>query len=98
MSQIKLSEVGGVVGSWPAIAIKPIVFEDVNDVDFDKAPYPATHYARAFIPFQSGVIRLVFPDGTTFDKTVVADKKYVITVRRFNATGTVTVTSGEMHN
>jgi len=98
MSQIKLSEVGGVVGTWPSLGTAPMVFSDTVDIDFENAPYPATHYARRFIPDQSGTIRLVFHDGSTFDKVVVADTKYVYTVRRFNLTGTIGVTSGEMDN
>ena len=90
---------GKIVGTHPPTAVAPLVLSDTVDIDFGvAAPFDHTRFARAFIPYQSGTLRLVFPDGSTFDKVVVADTKYVIVVRRFNATGTSGVTTGEIQN
>ena len=96
MADFKISN--GLVGSHPPLRIKPMVFSDTVNIDFENTPGLYTKYARRFIPDQSGTIRLVFHDDSTFDKVVVAGTKYVYTVKRFNLTGTVSVTSGEMHN
>ncbi len=92
----------GLVGTYAPLSIKPIVFSDDDADDTDKAftdtPKGYIPFARAFIPRQSGTIRLIFPDGSQFDKPVIAETKYVVVVRRFNATGTSGVTSGEMQN
>jgi len=98
MSTIKISEAGGVVGTWVALGAAPMVFSDTVDIDFVKAPYPATHYARAFTPNQSGTIRLIFHDDTFLNKVVVAGTEYRYLVKRFNVTGTSGVTTGEMKN
>jgi len=96
MSNIQTSN--GVIGTYVALKKAPMTFSDTVNITFGKTPYPAWRGARAFTPDQTGTLRVIYHDDSFSDESVTAGERVVLAVKRFNVTGTIGVTSGEMEN
>lgn len=94
---VTIKGAGGVVGDNIPTDTQPLVFSDTVDIILNTADGHTT-MARAFTPYQDGIVAVVNVNDTVTPMTVKADTKFVGLFKRFNSTGTSGVTTGIMQS